>query len=374
MKYLSGIPIIFLFLFAACTLSSNDASSENTSQPINFEQSSGDQRCGDGVCDGPENSENCLVDCPLPKIDGDSSGDQPTVLYIGIMVHLEGWEDDQNQDKFERHVQLVREYASLFETYGAVLTLESKELTDGSIKWGDNVLLEMEQRGHGIGVHADIGGQRNYKCNRFALDLRAEKEQLESLGVTVRHVSGNTSHCDWVTATIDAGYSFTTGIVAYSLSSLPEADRPEEFKFCSNPGECHQPYPTELADRMHPWRANSGFDWVMPDPQGELVILPSSGLLVCMHEEASSSESLTSCEFTLEDIEASINQLEEAISLVEEGMINTYYVSWSLGSPLDQALLEEWLQQIQPYVVSGQVEWTTLPDMYDVFVVWENSH
>ena len=39
----------------------------------------------------------------------------------------------------------------------------------------------------------------------------------------------------------------------------------------------------------------------------------------------------------------------------------------------DQVLLEDWLQQIQPYVISGQVEWASLPDMYDVFVVWENS-
>jgi hypothetical protein len=53
----------------------------------------------------------------------------------------------------------------------------------------------------GVGVHADIGGQRNYKCQRFAADLRAEKEQLESLEVTVRHVSGICSHCNGVTAT-----------------------------------------------------------------------------------------------------------------------------------------------------------------------------
>ena len=144
MKHLSISPIVFLLLFSACTLSLNNAPSENITQPINSEQSSSEQRCGDGVCDGPENTENCLADCPLPNTNGNSSSDQSTVLYIGIMVHLEGWEDDQNQDKFEKHVQLVREYASLFETYGAVLTLESKELTDGSIKWGDNVLLEME--------------------------------------------------------------------------------------------------------------------------------------------------------------------------------------------------------------------------------------
>jgi hypothetical protein len=297
--------------------------------------------------------------------------DQPPILYIGIMVHLEGWGDDKDEAKFEQHARLVREYASLFETYGAVLTWESKEFTDGCIKWGDNVLLEMEERGHGVGVHADIGGQKTYDCSQFAADLAFEKRQLEELGVTVRHVSGNTSHCDWVTATLDAGYLFTTGGVAYSVSSLPEELRPEEYKDCPNPGKCHQVFPTDLADRMHPWRVNSGLDWTTPTPKGELVLIHSSGLLVCMHEDVSTKDSLTECEFNLDDITASIAELEEAISLVEPGKINTYYVAWSLGGPLDQTLLEEWLKAIQPYVISGQVQWASLPDMYDAFFAWE---
>lgn len=107
-----------------------------------------DLRCGDGTCGGPESPQNCPADC--------SSASSPTVLYLGIMVHLEGWSDQFSQVKFERHAQLMREYASLFETYGARLTWESKELTDGVLAWGDNVLLEMEQRGHGVGVHADV--------------------------------------------------------------------------------------------------------------------------------------------------------------------------------------------------------------------------
>ena len=77
------------------------------------------------------------------------------MLYLGIMVHLEHWDDDKDQAQFEEHARLIREYASTFETYGAKLTLESKEVTAGSLRWGDNVLLEMEQRGHGIGGGRD---------------------------------------------------------------------------------------------------------------------------------------------------------------------------------------------------------------------------
>ena len=57
---------------------------------------------------------------------------------------------------------------TLFEKYGAKLTLESKEMTDGAIQWNDNVLLEMQERGHAVGIHADVGGNASgYGCGRW---------------------------------------------------------------------------------------------------------------------------------------------------------------------------------------------------------------
>ncbi|WP_448543261.1 hypothetical protein [Roseiflexus sp.] len=302
------------------------------------------------------------------QVPTEAAADSKAVLYLGIMVHLEGWNDDQDQARFARHVQLMREYASLFETYGARLTWESKEVTDGALKWGDNVLLEMQQRGHGVGVHADIGGQKNYDCSRFAADLRAEKEQLESLGVTVRHVSGIISHCDWVTAAADAGYLFTTGNVAYAVMSMPEENRPPEYRNCPNPAACHDTFPSALADRLHPWRMNSGLDWLTPSPNGRLVLIPSGGGLTHMEEDATGRSPGKNEDLTQADIDYFIQELEQAIALAQPGQVNTYYVSWSLGSPLDPKMLELWLQRIDVYVKAGQVEWRTLPEMYDAYV------
>ncbi len=334
--------------------------------------------CGDGICGPNENARKCPADCgqaaaPLqasPTVAPTGQG----VLYLGIMVHLEGWSDGQNQTRFTQHAALLREYADLFEKYGARLTLESKEFTEGNLKWGDNVLLEMEQRGHGIGVHADVGGQPNYDCNRFAADLRAKKTQLESLGVTVRHVSGVVSRCDWVTAAADAGYDFVTGIVAYGLMSMPMSQRPDPYKNCPNPMTCHQPFPTDIADRLHPWRMNSGADWTTPTPNGRLVILPASGGLNCLAEEAASAEILSRCPFTQEDLSTFTQQLEEALAYSTPDQINIYYVGWSFGTTLDKGLLEAWLQSIQPYVAAGRVEWKTLPQMYDAYIQWEQHH
>lgn len=338
-------------------------------------------RCGDGVCDGPENPKNCPADCPvspttpgqqLPTRTVPSPTPGQAVLYLGIMVHLEGWDDHADQARFEHHVRMMREYADLFEAYGAKLTWESKEVTEGILRWDDNVLLEMEQRGHGVGVHADVGGERDYDCSRFVADLRAEKEQLESLGVTVRHVSGIVSRCDWVTAAAEAGYLFTTGQVAYGVMSMPPEERPEEYRDCLGPAACHDTFPPDLADRIHPWRMNSGADWLTHDPNGKLVLLPSSGGLPCMEEELTGAGT-RDCTFNHADIDHFIQQLEQAIALSEPDQVNIYYVSWSLGRPLDREMLEEWLRRIAPYVQSGQVQWKTLPEMCDAYVQWERD-
>lgn len=379
MKRIVIIFILILLLSLACTLGGlvNQDGIEAVATVVSPTEMK--RFCGDGVCDGPENAENCSQDCatvPLitevPTVPSPVQGDAiPAVLYLGIMVHLEGWNDHMDQESFKKHALLIREYASLFETYGAKLTWESKEVTDASLKWGDHVLLEMEQRGHGVGVHADIGGQKNYACERFTRELKAEKEQLESLGVTVRHVSGNVSQCDWVTATADAGYVFTSGQVAYAVMSLPPEDRPAEYRDCKNPAMCHDTFPVDLADRLHPWRMNSGVDWLTHNPDGRLVILPSSGGLVCMEEEANGQKACG--EFTQADIDAFLRELEQAVALSQPGEVNIYYVSWSLGKPLDKQLLERWLQAIEPFVVSGQVEWKTLPEMYEAYVAWESG-
>jgi hypothetical protein len=327
--------------------------------------------CGDGDCKSPENAELCPEDCFRTETDEPSYEQvKKPVVYLGLMVHLEGWKDHTDRDRFERHAELVRLYADLFERYGAKLTLESKEMTEGILTWGDNVLAEMENRGHGIGVHADIGGQRNYECANFVNDLRRERIQLEKLGVQVRHVSGNTSHCDWVEATIKAGYEFTTGNVAYSVMSMPPESRPEAYRDCPDPSHCHQTFPEALEDRLHPWRTSDGRAWLTHDPDGQLVILPSSQVLPCMAEEIEGGE-FRGCIFDDRDLELFEQELKRAIALADPEGFNQFYVAWSLGEPLDEQMTERWLKLVQPYVQSGEVVWATLPEIYDAYLIWE---
>lgn len=357
--------VVILLLAVGCNLAAPAGSSGSSTQSA---QEKG--RCGDGICGKPENASVCPADCGGKTVPADSGA---PVLYYGVMVHLEGWDDARGRESFEKHAELVRRYATLFETYGARLTLESKEFTDGCITWGDNVLKEMEDRGHGIGVHADIGGQPDMQCAEFTPLLRERKQTLESLGVQVRHASGIVSTCDWVTAAADVGFLFTSGTVAYALMSLPMELRPAGFTDCPSPSKCHEAYPFDLAGRMHPWRMASGENWINPSADGRLVILPSGGGLTCAAEEAGLEGSYTKCEFKANDIDAVIAELESVLALVETGTVNTYYVAWSLGQELDDALLEDFLRRVKPFVDDGRLQWKTLPEMYDLYVAWENA-
>jgi hypothetical protein len=350
---------IILLFAAGCNFSSPASPAGETSPEKG--------RCGDGRCESPENAALCPADCGRQE---STAAPKSTVLYYGIMVHLEGWNDAGRREQFDAHADLVRRYAALFEKYGARLTLESKEFTDGCIAWGDNVLKEMEERGHGIGVHADIGGEKDVDCDEFTPLLKERKQALESLGVRVRHASGIVSSCDWVTAAADAGFQFTTGTVAYALNSLRADLIPAGFH-CTNPAACHQSYPFDLAGRMHPWRMNTGEDWILPSENGRLVILPSGGGLTCAAEEADPAKSFTQCNFEAADIDALISELEQVLALVEPGKFNMYYISWSLGKELDDSLLEQFLQRVKTYVDGGRVQWKTLPEMYDLYVAWE---
>jgi len=188
----------------------------------------------------------------------------------------------------------------------------------------------------------------------------------------VRHVSGICSYSDWVSAAADAGYKFTSSQVAYCVSSLPEKQRPVEYKNCQSAVECHDTFPKELIDRLHPWRMESGSNWLKNNPSGKLVIIPSSAGLICMHEEEINSKA--KCEFKEDDINSYVKELEKAISYTDKNEVNTYYNMISLGEKLDMGLLEKWLQAIQPYVDSGKVQWKTLSEMYDAYIEWENKN
>ena len=95
-------------------------------------------KCGDGVCDKIEKSKNlCPQDCAAkpeappsvtpptqapPSKTSSDTGQSPTLL-LGLMVHLEGWDEEVvNRDQFEKHADSAKKLARVFEKYQAKVT------------------------------------------------------------------------------------------------------------------------------------------------------------------------------------------------------------------------------------------------------------
>jgi hypothetical protein len=301
-------------------------------------------------------------------------------LLLGVMVHIEGWRNEAvNRDVFAQHAAIVRQCAATFEKYGLPLTLEaSPEFVAGCKRWQDNVLKELSDKGHAIGVHADVGAEPGLTQQLFVAKLVQMKNDIESLGVKVRHVSGVCSSLDWVKAAGDAGFEFVSGTVEYALKSISADKLPAEYSYvlsANTPVELHGNVPHELSDRLHPWRMSSGADWLRDDASGKVVILPGDGgtCITWMAEGSNGARGARRSAFDSTDVTAFCQEVDRALGLCQPDKINALYVGWSIGQQPDPAVVEAWAQSIKTYVDSGKVQWNTLPRMYDAYVAWEAS-
>ena len=251
----------------------------------------------------------------------------------------------------------------------------SPEFVAGCVAWNDNVLQELHDRGHGVGVHADRGFYppgSGYTLGQFTSEIKEMRENLEDIvDFPVQHVSGICSDLDWAKAATDAGYVFTTGGVGYCAQSMPLNLRPAEYRNCKNPAQCHGNMPSDMADRINPWRISTAKgDWTLDSPDGKLVYFASdSGIKNLYEETLDASQTHGDYEYSEEDIDILIEKVEEAIALSDADKVNIIYFSLSIGAAdVDTGFYTKMFQALQPYVDSGQLEYKTINEMYEQYI------
>ena len=70
----------------------------------------------------------------------------------------------------------------------------------------------------------------------------------------------------------------------------------------------------------------------------------------------------------MEDIYAFEQELNSILEYIESDKSTqpyTCYLSWSFGQAFDKNLMEQWLQMVDKYIALGEVQWKTIPEMYD---------
>lgn len=289
------------------------------------------------------------------------------VVYLTLVVHVEGWNDEGNKNIFNDHAKKLRSYAALFDKYDAKMTLEAKEIIDGCIRWNDNVLYELEQDGHAVGIHADVGGEKDATAQSMTTKLNEMKQKLARLGINARFVSGVASKADWITACKNSGFEAVTCMVNYGLWSLDPKLRPSYFEEYKTPAEGHGAYPEKIEDRLHAWYADNGSNWIKNSDKSDLLIIPSGLSLTNAYEELSENSNSVKTEFTQDDINAWKEALDKAIKSSDSHEVNTFYAVWSFGKDVDPELLEEWLKVVDTYVKQGKIEWKNMNEIIDIY-------
>jgi hypothetical protein len=113
-------------------------------------------------------------------------------------------------------------------------------------------------------------------------------------------------------------------------------------------------------------------DFRHSSPSGKVVNITSGGLLACL-EESPTDPDATSCPFAQGDLDAFFSLLDQGIAEADPAGVNSFSVTWSFGSALDETLLEKWLAGIDTYVARGDVQWRTAGETHDALVAWEKA-
>jgi hypothetical protein len=319
-----------------------------------------------------------LAGCVSPLPGGDDGGEDPIPpsdadpLLMNISIHVEGSTYDAQDDPtpegqaiFEQHLGMLTSLADAADVGDGVrgdeprLTFElNADFVHATEVWGSTFIPDMVARGHGIGVHADVGGTGYIERSAFTAQLVDMREAIEAQGVDVTHVSGICSPSEWVEAAIDAGFDASTGMVEYCLSSYP-GNYPMACGDWAN--ECHGPAVTDWEHKLHPWHTSTSADWLTDDPNGELVLVAgeSSSGVNCLGEDAAGQD----CRGVSESSDADEFRriVREYILNREAGRLNAFTMSWSVGARPTDGFAAELFASVADYVGAGYAEWSTAP-------------
>ncbi len=300
------------------------------------------------------------------KAELESAAAGPFPLFLGISIHVEGFNDEASDAAvFARHRDVILQLAQQANDAGAVLTFElSRYFVAGTATHGDAVVEQLLALGQGVAVHADVGGQGNPTLAELRTELMQQRDALAALGVETSHVSGTCSRGPWVEASLAAGFRSTAGAVAFCMTSLAPENVPDgvDLSPCTTPAQCHGSLPLTLDERMHPFYADSSADFLSGTPtDGLLLIVGQSGESVnCLAEGRTGTDPCTAAP---DDITAMLADLDEYLAAHDPVRVGALTYSWSIGTAPSATFAPALFAALSPYVADGRVVWASLPDI-----------
>jgi len=234
----------------------------------------------------------------------------------------------------------LRTMASIFESHGAKLTIQTEMSFIQGCKYFDNVLLDLYKRGHDVHLFLDIPVNVISDEDRdvYIFERRNALAEIGIGGTNTSGVAGGYVIGDFATRFPTLGFEYAS---AYKDPMTGES----------------LPFRTDV------FRASSGPDFSIPDPQGNLVYLPGDTGIDFQHNP-----------MIVQSFIPITNSLITAMLKSSPDRVNTWYFVLGINDFTDSEILlmEQWLiNTVDPLVATGKVAWRTLVTSYNLFLEYE---
>lgn len=299
------------------------------------------------------------------------------------MTHMEdgkGWNEDENEELFKRHVAQLRWAMDLFDEYGAKMTVETNvPFAKANTVWDLNFLKEIVDRGHGVGSHVHIGGgQGTQSYDDNVATLKEIKGLVDHLvgAENDQGVSGGPGAYNWVQAMADAGFHYTDALTGFAYLSMPLSARPSGWTDQAiRSTYYHDPAPVELKQRTTPFDLADSSD-LLPDDNGVLSVTDGAlGELPSMAEGRTACPGHNgACPFTMEDVDAYFTQADQALAEHDSSQVGkiNLHIELNLLIPENETLLRALLDGIKTrYIDTGKMVWATQLQAYKGYEAWK---
>ncbi len=377
MKRLMILFTLILVILSACNAPAGSGPAQTAAPSGN--------PCGDGVCSGPENAQNCPADCPSSTTGTSEpapahSGDAP--LYMTTMTHMEGgWNDDRDEGIFLRHVEELRYGMDLADEYDAILTIESEQpFARANTLWNLNIMAEIQNRGHGVGTHCDIGFKEPpMPVEQFAQMLMENKALVDALVGAENNLgcSGGGGANDWATAASMAGFKYLDGVVGMHYLAMPLENRPDNTwtdDFIRTEGY-HMNAPVDLYQRIYPFGVANAQDFVADENPVIVVSSGELGPLAGMAEgvgEMGGGKCRPECTLTTADVDTLVAKIIDINQNRDRSRVAklTVYLPANIFVSENEPGLRYFFNQMQELTQQGLITWATQKQVYEAFVAW----
>lgn len=305
-------------------------------------------------------------------------------VYLSTMTHMEGgWVmAATDEDFFDLQAGKLRRGMDIAERYGAVLTIESEiPFAQGSLKFGDNVLAEALERGHGVGTHCDISPQERFSVAEMVEQARLRKQLVDQLVGAENNLgcSGAGGYGDWYEGLVGAGFAYVNGLVGFHYLALSPAERPVGWDNRAILKEWfHYPAPQDESYYYPFLISELGFE---EDVNGDLLVSAGSiGNIETLAEAEVVGEYDTDCgrecEFNEADAKAAEDFVRDFVAQHDgsrPGKI-VVYLPTSVMDAEDEDALEAFFATMEELVEEGLVQWASQVEVYEAMVEYYEGY